>query len=154
MEVQPFSHNGNQYSDLHITEKKQNTSATSPLKHSNPHAVCLLQAMVTVSLAWPPYGSPSVLAGLSTSSSMAGPLFNTCVIFCTLGMNSITMVACFLFFLFSQQLCIACVYSTGSQHLPQALGFRRKGDFFPSKITHHGALTSLVTLVIKSCWGP
>lgn len=63
--------------------------------HKLYHTICLLQTMFTLPVAWPQYGSPSVLAWLRARPSMAGPLFSTSVIFCALGMNSITMVACF-----------------------------------------------------------
>lgn len=85
---------------------------------------------------------------------MPGPLFSTCVILCTLGMNPITEVACFLLSLLFSPAHIACVYNTGDQNLPKAFGSRRKGDFFPTKITQHGTLISQVTVVIKSCLAP
>lgn len=110
--------------------------------------------MFTLSVAWPQCGSPSVLAGLSMHPSIAAPLFSTCVILCAPGMNSITRVACFLLSLLFSTACIACFYNTGDQHLPQALGSERRGDFFPCKATQHGSLTSQVTVVIKSWWGP
>lgn len=85
---------------------------------------------------------------------MSGPLFSTCVILCTLGMNPITEVACFLLSLLFSPARIAWVYNTGDQNLPKAFGSRRKGDFFPTKITQHGTLISQVTVVIKSCLAP
>lgn len=124
-----------------------------PLPRS-AQTVCLSRAVLTLPTAWPQYSCPSALTGLSMRPFMSGPLFTTCVILCTLGMNPITEVACFLLSLLFSPAHIARVYNTGDQNLPKAFGSRRKGDFFPTKITQHGTLILQVTVVIKSCLAP